>query len=115
MFIMHASRRAHYSYRDHLTSHREVAENTVFQAGYVGSASRKLTALTDMNPFVLGTFDRVLNLTPPSSPCGASDPFLCYASLHEFRNTSSASYNSLLASLQKQFSGPGIFGNAYFT
>jgi hypothetical protein len=115
IFIVDPHLRTPYTYQYHLTFQREVAENTVFQASYVGSASRKLTALTDVNPFVLGTFDRVLNLTPASSPCGATDPFLCYASLHEFRNTSSASYNSLLASLQKQFSGTGIFGRSYFT
>lgn len=116
IFVVDPHLRTPYTYQYHLTFQREVADNTIFQAGYVGSASRKLTALTDMNPFVLGTFNRVLNLTPPSSPCGPNPTeFLCYASLNEFRNTSSASYNSFLTSLQKQFSSPGIFGHSYFT
>jgi hypothetical protein len=115
IFVVDPHLRTPYTYQYHLTVQQEIVGNMVFQAGYVGSASRKLTALTDVNPFVLGTFDRVLNLTPSGSTCGVAEAFLCYASLHEFRNTSSASYNSLLASLQKQFSGSGIFGHSYFT
>lgn len=115
IFVVDPHLRTPYNYQYHLTYQRELAENTVLQVGYVGSTSRKLTALTDVNPFVLGTFNRVLNLTPLNSPCGAADPFLCYASLNEFRNTSSASYNSMLSSLQKQFAGAGWFGHSYFT
>jgi len=114
-FIVDPHLRTPYTYQYHLTLQREISESMVFQAGYVGSASRKLTALTDVNPFVLGTFDRALNLTAAGSPCGAAEAFLCYASINEFRNTSSASYNSMLVSLQKQFSSPGIFQHAYFT
>ena len=115
IFVVDPHLRTPYTFQYHLTFQRELAQNTVLQASYVGSGSRKLTALTDVNPFVLGTFDRVLNLTPPNSTCGANRPFLCYANLYEFRNTSAASYNSLLLSLQKQFSGSGIFGHSYFT
>jgi hypothetical protein len=115
IFVVDPHLRTPYTYQYHLTLQQELAENTIFQVSYVGSASRKLTALTDVNPFVLGTFDRVLNLTPPNSTCGAGQTFLCYASLNEFRNTSSASYNSLLATLQRQFSGSGVFGHSYFT
>jgi hypothetical protein len=115
VFVVDPHLRTPYSYQYHLTFQRDIAANTVFQASYVGSASRKLTALTDINPFVLGTFDRALNLTPSGSTCGASEPFLCFATLHEFRNTSSASYNSMLLSLQKQILSSGIFGRSYFT
>ena len=115
IFVVDPHLRTPYNLQYHLTFQQEIAENTIFQASYVGSGSRKLTALTDVNPFVLGTFDRRLNLTSPSSPCGATQIFLCYANLYEFRNTSNASYNSMLVSLQKQFSGNGVFGRSYFT
>ena len=115
IFVVDPNLRTPYTMQYHLTFQQEIAENTIFQASYVGSGSRKLTALADVNPFVLGTFDRRLNLTSPSSPCGATQIFLCYASIYEFRNTSSANYNSMLVSLQKQFSGNGVFGRSYFT
>jgi len=115
IFIVDPHLRTPYTLQYHLTVQRQLAGNMVFQASYVGSGSRKLTALTDINPFVLGSFNRRLNLTPSTSPCGVSQPFLCYANLYEFRNATVGSYNSMLLSLQKQFSGSSLFGHSYFT
>jgi hypothetical protein len=98
--------RTPYTYQYHLTFEREVAQDTVVEASYVGSSSHGLTGLVDINPFALGTFSRTLNVTPPC---------VCFAQLREFRNVTNASYNSLLLSLQKQISDSGIFGRSYFT
>jgi hypothetical protein len=114
-FVVDPHLRTPYTYQYHLTLQREVATNTVVEASYVGSSSHRLTELVDVNPFVLGTFDRKLNLTSASANCGVNAAFLCYSALPEFRNAAKASYNGLLLSLQKQFSGNGIFGRSYFT
>jgi hypothetical protein len=70
----------------------------------------------DINPFVLGTFDRTLNLPPGNASCASDTASQCsFAQVREFRNATNASYNSLLLSLQKQMSDGGIFGRSYFT
>ncbi len=116
VFVVDPHLRTPYTYQYHLALQRELARRTVFEAGYVGSSSHGLTALTDINPFVLGTYNRVLNLTAGNQTCDSTDPFQCsFASLEEFKNVTTASYNGLVLSLQKQFSGNGIFGRSYFT
>ena len=114
-FVVDPHLRTPYTYQYHFTLQREIAHNTVAEASYVGSNSHRLTALVDVNPFVLGSFNRRLNLTSPSANCGVNAAFLCYSALPEFRNAATASYNALFLSLQKQFSDNGFFGRSYFT
>jgi hypothetical protein len=115
VFVVDPHLRTPYTYQYHLSLQRELARGTVFEGNYVGSSSHGLTALTDINPFKLGTNDRVLNLTPGNHTC-ESNPNLCsFARLEEFKNATTASYNGLLLSLQKQLSGDGVFGRSYFT
>jgi hypothetical protein len=116
LFVVDPHLRTPYTYQYHLTLEREIARNTVVEASYVGSSSHGLTALEDINPFVLGTYNRVLNLSPGNQTCTSATSYLCsFATVYEFRNISNADYNSLLTSLRKQFSGNGIFGKSYFT
>lgn len=113
-FLVDPHLRTPYTYQYHLTLQHQVAERTVLEASYVGSSSHGLTALVDINPFVLGTCSRVLNPGPRTTDCSMAS-FPNYAALLEFRNVSNASYNALLLSLQKQFSGSAWFGRSYFT
>jgi hypothetical protein len=116
VFVVDPHLRTPYTYQYHLSLQREVARGTVFEGSYVGSSSHGLTALTDINPFVLGTYNRVLNLTLGNQTCTVDTFYLCsFASLEEFKNATSANYNGLLLSLQKQLSGDGMFGRTYFT
>jgi hypothetical protein len=116
VFVVDPHLRTPYTYQYHLTLQHELAPNLVAQASYVGSSSHGLTGLTDVNPFQLGTFDRVLNLQSGNSSCTGSNPGACsYGALHEFKNITNANYNGLLLSLQKQLSGNGVFGKSYFT
>ncbi len=115
VFVVDPHLRTPYTYQYHLTWQHEVASNTVAEASYVGSSSHDLTALQQANPVVLGTFDRVLNLTPAGSSCGTDPSNLCYAAIKEFRNVAKANYNALLLSVQKQLTGDGFFGHSYFT
>lgn len=114
-----------YTYQYNLSVQRELVHNTVLEVSYVGSSSHGLTSLQDINPFVLGTTDRVLNLEPGNSSCAdedgnstsgsASNPFCSYATLPEFKNVTKASYNSLQASLTRQIADTHYLGRTYFT
>jgi hypothetical protein len=125
VFIVDPNLRTPYTYQFNLSLQHEVARNTVFEASYVGSSSHGLTSLIDINPFILGTTDRVLNLTPGNTTCtdengsstsGADPNAVCsLAGLPEFKNVSKANYNSLQASLTKQVSDSHFFGRTYFT
>jgi len=116
VFVVDPHLRSPYTYQYHLTLQRELARKTVFEASYIGSSSHGLTSLVDVNPFVLGTYNRVLNLTPGNQTCTDDTSYQCsFASLLEFKNLTTSDYNGLLLSLQKQLSGSGIFGRSYFT
>jgi len=114
-----------YTYQYNLSVQRELFHNTVFEASYVGSSSHGLTGLQDINPFTLGTTDRILNLTPGNTTCqddegnstsNAPASNVCsFGSLPEFKNVTKASYNSLQISLTRQIADtPGV-GRTYFT
>lgn len=105
-----------YTYQYNLSVQREVARNTSVEVAYVGSSSHGLTSLVDINPFILGTTNRVLNLLPGNGSCDASTQFLCsFSNLPEFKNVSKASYNGLTASLTRQLTDARFIGRTYFT
>lgn len=108
--------RTPYTYQYNLSVQQEVARNTAFQIGYVGSSSHGLTSLVDINPFTLGTTDRILNLLPGNSTCTAANSFKCtFSNLAEFQNVSKASYNGLTASLTRRVTDARFIGGTYFT
>jgi Carboxypeptidase regulatory-like domain/TonB-dependent Receptor Plug Domain len=125
VFLVDPHLRTPYTYQYNLSVQREVAPNTVLEVSYVGSSSHGLTTLIDINPFVLGTTDRVLNLAPGNTTCtdedglstsGADPSAVCsFAGLPEFKNVAKANYNSLQASLTKQVSNSRFLGRTYFT
>ena len=117
-----------YTYQYNLSIQHELARNLVAEVNYVGSSSKGLTSLVDINPFILGTTSRVLNVNQPNTnittfcsnfaaSLGFSDPtsFCPFAQEPEFANVSFASYNSLEASLTKQVGDSRFFGTTYFT
>jgi hypothetical protein len=114
-----------YTYQYNLSLQREMLHNLVLELSYVGSGSHGLTSLQDINPFVLGTTDRILNLTPGNSSCvdesgnsssGVSSSATCsYATVPEFRNVTQAVYHSLQASLTRQLAESRYIGRTYFT
>jgi len=126
VYIVDPHLRTPYTYQYNLSVQHELVTGTVLEVGYVGSSSHGLTSLQDINPFVLGTTDRVLNLTPGNSVCedrdgnstsGVTDSNqLCsFATMPEFRNIAKASYNSLQVSLTKQISNSRSLGRTYFS
>jgi carboxypeptidase family protein/TonB-dependent receptor-like protein len=126
VFIVDPHLKTPYTYQYNLSVQREVAPNTLLEVSYVGGSSHGLTSLLDINPFRLGTTDRVLNLTPGNSTCqdssgnppppvGDPNAVCSFANLPEFRNVSKANYNSLQASLTRQISDSRFVGRTYFT
>ena len=108
VFFVDPHLRTPYIYQYNLSLQRELFRDLIAEVSYVGSASHKLTALIDRNPFILGTTHRVLNRT------AGNDDF-SFSFLDEFRNVASANYNSLQASLTKGLSESRFLGRSYFT
>ena len=111
------------TYQYNLSVQHELADNTALDVSYVGNLSRGLTSLIDINPFVLGTTDRVLNLGAGDSSCpdssgnttSNSNGTCSFGSAPEFKNISNANYNSLQASLNRQLVDSHYLGRTYFT
>ena len=125
VYVVDPHLRTPYTYQYNLSVQREIAHNTVLEVGYVGSSSHGLTSLQDINPFTLGTTDRILNLTPGNSTCldsgenstsGADPNATCsFAGIPEFKNVTKANYNGLEVSLTRQISDTAKLGRTYFT
>jgi hypothetical protein len=105
--------RTPYVYQYNLSLERNLLADMVLEANYVGSASRGLTSLVDINPMILGTTTRVLDQSSGNGPCD-NVVVLCFGQLPEFQNVSNANYNALEASLTRQPISSRL-GTAYFT
>jgi outer membrane receptor protein involved in Fe transport len=121
LFFVNPHLRTPYTYQYNLSIQRQLAANTVVEVNYLGSSSHGLTGLQDVNPFVPGTTNRILNLGPGDSTCpdqsaGNANLIGCsFAPILEFRNVTKASYNGLVASLTKQIASSRVLGQTYFT
>ena len=125
VFLVDPHLKTPYTYQYNLSLQHEVAKNTVVEVSYVGSSSHGLTSLQDINPFILGTTNRVLNLGAGDSSCvdedgnsssGVVPASTCsFATLPEFKNVANANYNSLQASLTRQLTDDRYIGKTYFT
>ena len=118
VFFVDPHLRTPYTYQYNLSIEHEVARKTTVEAAYVGSSSRKLTALRDVNPFDPATLSsanpqRVLNETPGNVPSDANTDG-SFGFLNEFTNSANANYNALQLSLRKQSTSSRL-GNTYFT
>jgi outer membrane receptor protein involved in Fe transport len=96
--------RTPYVYQYNLSLQRNLFFDTILEANYVGSSAHGLTALKDINPTVLGSYNRQLDSSCPG----------CFAQLPEFQNVSKANYNAFEASLTRQAKGSAL-GTVYYT
>lgn len=92
-----------------LSVQRELARKTTLETSYVASIGRKLTALVDTNPFILGTKTRVFNVQPGARPNTS------YSFLDTFENVGYEYYHGLEVALNKQTSETRWLGTTYFT
>jgi hypothetical protein len=125
IFFVNPHLRTPYDYQYNLSIQQQLASSVIFELNYVGSSSKGLTSLEDVNPFDLGTINganpaRILNENQSaalSNFCAAEGgPSDCpFQSATEFSNISFASFNSMEASLTKQNGNNRVIGNTYFT
>lgn len=115
-----------YTYQYNLSVQHELVKGLTGELNYVGSSSKGLTDLVDINPFVLGTTNRVNNV--PALAASPSMAAFCdsafgpdaadqcpFPIMDGFDNISFASFNSLESSLTKQIGENRYIGNTYFT
>jgi hypothetical protein len=122
LFFVDPHLKTPYTYQYNFSVQQQFARNLIFEVNYLGSGSHGLTALQDVNPFVLGTTDRVLNLLPDDTSCpdglgnstSGQTGTCSFANILEFKNATKANYNALTASLTKQVADSRL-GHAYFT
>lgn len=142
VFFVDPHLRTPYTMQYNLSVEHEIARNTTVQAAYVGSLSRKLTGLEDINPFDPKTLSspnpqRILNETPGNLPaftntspgCSQNPPVNCvtppgfnpnvpagsFSFLPEFTNSSRANYNAMQLSMTRRATDVRYLGSAYFT
>jgi hypothetical protein len=108
VFFVNPNLRTPYTYQYSLSVQRELPGAMLAEVSYVGNSGHKFTALTDENPFILGTADRRYSLTPGND----SNSF---SFLNTFSNVGNSNYNSLQTSLQKRVSETKFLGTTYFT
>ncbi len=109
-----------YTYQYNLSVQHELAPSLVAEVSYVGSSSKGLTGLEDVNPFILGTDTRVLNAIPQTNPgiqayCAGDAAECPFATAPEFNNIGFANYNSLETSLTRSPIDNHVIGTTYFT
>jgi outer membrane receptor protein involved in Fe transport len=104
IYLVDPHLRTPYVYQYNLSLQHNIFADMVLEANYVGSSGHGLTSLRDINPMVLGTYNRQLDSSCPG----------CFDSLPEFQNVSHANYNALEASLTRQPKSSPL-GTAYFT
>ncbi|HYL64639.1 MAG TPA: TonB-dependent receptor [Candidatus Methylomirabilis sp.] len=142
VFFVNPHLRTPYTYQYNLSIEHEIAQNTTVTAAYVGSLSRKLTGLEDINPFDPATLNspnpqRVLNETPGNFPaftntnpgCSQNPPVNCvlpagfnpnvpsgsFGFMPEFTNSPRANYNAMNLSLTRRATNTRFLGTTYFT
>jgi hypothetical protein len=102
--------RTPYTLQYNFSIQQQIANGLGFEIGYVGSESRKLVAMEDIDPFILGTTTRILNTQPGLQIPGAYGQMPAY-----FGNLANADYNALVTSLTKRTGELRGFGQVFFT
>ena len=104
VYLVDPHLRTPYVYQYNLSLQRNLLADMILETNYVGSSSHGMTSLKDINPMVLGSYNRQLDSSCPG----------CFGQLPEFQNVANANYNAFEASLTRQPKGSRL-GNAYFT
>jgi hypothetical protein len=121
LFFVDPHLKTPYTYQYNLSIQRQLFQDTVLEVSYLGSSSHGLTALQDVDPFVPGTTNRVLNLGAGDTTCPDATAMnqnlsgCSFGPISEFRNVTTANYNALVADLTRQVGNSAIFGKTYFT
>ncbi len=96
-----------YVYQYSFNIQQQLPANIVAEAGYVGYDAHGLTSLVDINPFPIGTNNRIYDSINDYG-------YPAYGFLNEFQNIVNANYNAMQLSLNKRM-GDTKIGNVFFT
>ncbi len=107
IFLVDPKLRTPYVFQYNLSVEQQLGTGLVFDIGYVGMDSHKLTALVDVNPYIPGTNNRIYD---PGDPTNG-----IYSYLTEFQNVGKSNYNAFETSLTKRISNNRFLGNTFFT
>jgi hypothetical protein len=106
--------RTPYTYQYNLSLERQIGKGLAAEVGYVGRSSHKLTTQVDENPMIVGTGQRILNSKPVLQDFeGGGSP--AFGAILTNANAVTASYNGLLASLNKRMGDWHSLGQSFFT
>ncbi|MCU1256180.1 MAG: TonB-dependent receptor [Candidatus Angelobacter sp.] len=113
VFFVNPHLRTPYTVQYNLDIQRELARNMALEVGYLGSQSRKLTTLIDINAFDPATLSSA-NRRRFLNENGAPDD-LRFSFTDEFENAVNANYNALQTKISKKATSTPIVGTTYFT
>jgi len=113
VFFVNPHLRTPYTVQYNLDIQREVARDMALEVGYLGSQSRKLTTLVDINAFDPATLSTA-NQHRFLNEIGTADD-LRFSFTPEFDNAVNANYNALQTKLSKKATATPILGTTYFT
>jgi hypothetical protein len=106
IYLVDPHLRTPYVFQYNLNLQQELVSGMVLEVGYVGYSAHKLTSLVDINPFPLGSNDRIYD---PGDPNAST-----FGYLDQFQNVSNANYNAMQTSVTKR-SGNTKIGSTFFT
>ncbi len=108
--LIDPNQRNPYTYQYNLTLQQALAGGFVLQAGYVGSSSHRQIVNQDIDPFIVGTTERPLNLQPGLQYPNA----YTYMTLTD-KSLGSSNYNALVSSVTKRLGDSRGVGKIFFT
>ncbi len=94
--------RTPYVWQYNMTIEQQLPSSMLLEIGYLGYSAHKLTGLVDVNPFTLGTNNRIYGLSN-------------FSYLNQFQNIGKANYNALQVNWRRQTASMGAWGSSFFT
>ncbi len=107
IYLVDPHLRTPYVYQYSFNVQQQLVSNMVLEVGYVGYDAHGLTSLVDINPFPLGTNNRIYDSI-------VNDGITAYGYLNEFQNVVNANYNAMQVSLNKRMADTKI-GSVFYT
>jgi hypothetical protein len=90
---------------------QQIGQTLVAEVSYVGNSAHRLTTFIEENPMILGTNQRVLNV----STAGVCAPYDCYQKLRVLDDVAHSNYNGLVSSLTKRIGDWHSLGETFYS
>ncbi len=103
VYFVDPNLRTPYIFQYNMSVQRELPSGILLEVDYIGSSSHKLTALVDINSFILGTNTRIFN-----GQSGVASNAFSY--VPTFENVGNSNYNSLAIGVRRRHVQMGFLG-----